>query len=170
MLATWAVEIRHPLCRRVPRSEQHAGAQLEGAESQLRRGRRAAGGWRCTGPDRQQDALDVVRRARSRLTDDLGLEPGPRLRRLETDILQQAGHLNADTPAGQVWSETVAAYGGPAPVTREPACDPPSIWCAASPSPAAAGSWPRVVSGWQSILAGRGAGGCRTDRPRHRRL
>jgi DNA-binding SARP family transcriptional activator len=66
---------------------------------------------------RQKEALEVVRRARSRLVEDLGLAPGPRLRHLETDILQQAAHLDAppvvDTAAGQIWSETVAAYGRP---------------------------------------------------------
>lgn len=37
---------------------------------------------------RQTDALDVLRRARRGLAEGFGLDPGPRLRRLETDILR----------------------------------------------------------------------------------
>ncbi|WP_371598753.1 BTAD domain-containing putative transcriptional regulator [Streptomyces sp. NBC_00564] len=42
---------------------------------------------------RQADALAVVRRARVALADQLGLDPGPALRRLEADILVQAPGL-----------------------------------------------------------------------------
>ncbi|WP_326721823.1 winged helix-turn-helix domain-containing protein [Streptomyces sp. NBC_00243] len=42
---------------------------------------------------RQTDALAVVRRARVALADQLGLDPGPALRRLEADILVQAPGL-----------------------------------------------------------------------------
>ncbi|MFI5833640.1 BTAD domain-containing putative transcriptional regulator [Micromonospora sp. NPDC051300] len=57
---------------------------------------------------RQADALAVLRRARERLRDQLGLDPGPRLRRLETDLLRQAD----PEPAGpaRVWAEAAAAY------------------------------------------------------------
>lgn len=47
---------------------------------------------------RQADALDVVRRARRRLADELGLEPGPELARLERDVLGQAPSLDGPTP------------------------------------------------------------------------
>ncbi|WP_307135913.1 AfsR/SARP family transcriptional regulator [Streptomyces aurantiacus] len=43
---------------------------------------------------RQGDALAVLRRARAVLTDQLGVDPGPGLRRLESDILTQAPELN----------------------------------------------------------------------------
>jgi DNA-binding SARP family transcriptional activator len=38
---------------------------------------------------RQKDALEVYRRIRSRLSDELGLEPGPELREVEAAILRQ---------------------------------------------------------------------------------
>lgn len=60
---------------------------------------------------RKGDALAVLRRARELLRDQLGLDPGPRLSRLETDILRQA-----DAPPGpaaataRVWEAATAAY------------------------------------------------------------
>ncbi|TLP58568.1 BTAD domain-containing putative transcriptional regulator [Microbispora triticiradicis] len=44
---------------------------------------------------RQGDALGALRRAREALRDELGLDLGPTLQRLEQDILAQAGHLDA---------------------------------------------------------------------------
>ncbi|MFI7442962.1 BTAD domain-containing putative transcriptional regulator [Nonomuraea indica] len=59
-------------------------------------------GWRLLGlalyrTGRQGEALAVLRRARTLLVEQLGVDPGPALRRLETDILHQADHLH---PAG----------------------------------------------------------------------
>ncbi len=63
---------------------------------------------------RQGDALAVLRRARTLLIEQLGVEPGPALRTLETDILRQAPHLesrsNVADPTGGVWEQTAAAY------------------------------------------------------------
>ncbi|MFD0523836.1 AfsR/SARP family transcriptional regulator [Paractinoplanes durhamensis] len=58
---------------------------------------------------RRPDALAVLRRARTLLSDQLGLDPTPELRRLEADILHQAPHL---TPAntGRIWAEAAADY------------------------------------------------------------
>ncbi|GAA1018527.1 hypothetical protein Aple_081140 [Acrocarpospora pleiomorpha] len=42
---------------------------------------------------RQGDALGVLRRARASLREELGVDPGSELRRLEADILAQAPHL-----------------------------------------------------------------------------
>ena len=47
---------------------------------------------------RQADALDVLRRARRRLADELGLDPGPELVRLERDVLGHAASLDGPTP------------------------------------------------------------------------
>lgn len=58
---------------------------------------------------RQGDALAVLRRARTMLIDQLGVDPGTALRRLETDILNQAEHLTP-VSAGNVWAEAAAAY------------------------------------------------------------
>nr|WP_234048767.1 BTAD domain-containing putative transcriptional regulator [Streptomyces liliifuscus] len=49
---------------------------------------------------RQGDALAVLRRAREVLVDQLGLDPGPRLRHLESDILTQSRSLDPDLEPG----------------------------------------------------------------------
>jgi DNA-binding SARP family transcriptional activator len=60
--------------------------------------------WRLLGlalyqSGRQGDALAALRRARTRLAEELGVDPGPSLRELESGILAQAPHLAAPTPA-----------------------------------------------------------------------
>ncbi|SFN14177.1 Transcriptional regulatory protein, C terminal [Actinomadura madurae] len=45
---------------------------------------------------RQGDALAALRRARAALSEELGVDPGPALRRLEIDILAQAPALGAE--------------------------------------------------------------------------
>ncbi|MFS8098980.1 tetratricopeptide repeat protein [Lentzea alba] len=52
--------------------------------------------YRC---GRQADALDVYRRTRAVLVDELGLEPGEELRRLEQAILSAEPHLTGTAPA-----------------------------------------------------------------------
>ncbi|MFF4764153.1 BTAD domain-containing putative transcriptional regulator [Streptomyces sp. NPDC001292] len=61
---------------------------------------------------RQADALSVLRRSRDMFRDQLGVDPGPRLRRLEEDVLRQADHLDPDTGASvdRVWAQATAAY------------------------------------------------------------
>jgi DNA-binding SARP family transcriptional activator len=48
---------------------------------------------------RQGDALAALRRARAALTEELGVDPGPALRRLEAGILAQAPELGEPAPA-----------------------------------------------------------------------
>ncbi|WP_431047297.1 BTAD domain-containing putative transcriptional regulator [Streptomyces sp. P1-3] len=63
---------------------------------------------------RQADALAVLRRARAMLADELGVDPGPRMRRMETDILTQDPRLDLpvepSTAAARLWTRAAAAY------------------------------------------------------------
>ncbi|MGW5878086.1 BTAD domain-containing putative transcriptional regulator [Nocardiopsis terrae] len=63
---------------------------------------------------RQGEALAVLRRSRALLVEQLGVDPGPALSRLEQDILHQAEHLIPE-PApehtgDQLWTRAAAAY------------------------------------------------------------
>lgn len=48
---------------------------------------------------RQADALETYQRTRAHLAEQLGLEPGPALKALQANILEQATELRAPTPA-----------------------------------------------------------------------
>jgi hypothetical protein len=51
---------------------------------------------------RQAEALEVYRRTRAYLAKELGLEPGPELKALEREILEQAPTLDTSVAAGVV--------------------------------------------------------------------
>lgn len=103
---------------------------------------------------RQRDALDAYQRARSVLVDELGIEPGPELRRLEAAILAQDPVLDAPTAArgrnaGLSMLPMALDAVGPAFVGR----DAESAWLLAAWEAAAAGSGSFV-----SVLGPEGAG------------
>jgi DNA-binding SARP family transcriptional activator len=72
---------------------------------------------------RQGDALSALRRARARLAADLGVDPGPALRKLESDILAQAPRLSASPAA--LSPTSVAAVLAPAGSKAAPAMAAP---------------------------------------------
>jgi len=72
---------------------------------------------------RQGDALEVLRRARTLLAEQLGLHWGPPLQQLQTDILQHAAHLiPGDAPTGaveRIWMEATTSFQrAPSPGAR----------------------------------------------------
>ncbi|WP_432925202.1 BTAD domain-containing putative transcriptional regulator [Microbispora sp. CA-135349] len=83
----------------------------------------ALGLYRC---GRQGDALAALRRARTILSDELGIDPGPALRKLESDILAQDPGLDLVLPARRPaeitasWPPRPVATGDAPPLEPEP--------------------------------------------------
>ncbi|SDE56724.1 BTAD domain-containing putative transcriptional regulator [Pseudonocardia oroxyli] len=76
---------------------------------------------------RQGEALTVLRETRTRLVDELGVDPGPELRALESDILAQAPHLlPAAAPAAAPAGAPAAAPAGAHPRPVQEPTDPPA--------------------------------------------
>jgi DNA-binding SARP family transcriptional activator/tetratricopeptide (TPR) repeat protein len=76
---------------------------------------------------RQGDALAALRRARERLADELGVDPGPALRALEAEVLAQSPALDAPAPPARTaaTSGRGATQGsGPVPSQRRPPTGP----------------------------------------------
>jgi DNA-binding SARP family transcriptional activator len=70
--------------------------------------------------DRSPDALAVLRRARTRLADELGLDPGPQLADLETAVLRRdpaLDRLSAGDPQ-EVFTAAARSWTGPGPGAR----------------------------------------------------
>ncbi len=85
--------------------------------------------YRC---GRQADALDTYQRIRAHLADELGLQPGPELRRLQAQILEHAPELElVREGGGAVPVEPAAAPAAPvraeAAATRPPLPPTPTI-------------------------------------------
>ena len=81
--------------------------------------------YRC---GRQADALRAYQRGRAVLAGELGLEPGPELRRLETAVLTQDSSLDWPSAAAEARSEAALAAPGPAgapPVAPQRTPGPP---------------------------------------------
>lgn len=84
----------------------------------------ALGLYRC---GRQGDALAALRRARTILSDELGIDPGPALRKLESDILSQDPGLDLVLPAPRrpveitaTWPPRPVETGDAPPLEPEP--------------------------------------------------
>ncbi|WP_433393324.1 BTAD domain-containing putative transcriptional regulator [Micromonospora sp. KLBMP9576] len=78
---------------------------------------------------RQGEALAALRQARDALVTELGVDPGPRLRRLEADILAQAPELIPPPSAAATSAAGTPAAGADAAVGRRDA--PPPVRAAA---------------------------------------
>ncbi|TMQ91352.1 ATPase, partial [Actinomadura soli] len=77
---------------------------------------------------RQGDALAALRRARATLTEELGVDPGPALRRLEADILAQSPALGEPGPVEEPVPERPVLRLAP-----EPADAPESAFVGRAP-------------------------------------
>jgi predicted ATPase/DNA-binding SARP family transcriptional activator len=67
--------------------------------------------------DRQADALDVYQRTRARLADELGLEPGPALKKLHAEILEQSNSIAGSAPGLSQLRARPTASALPQPAT-----------------------------------------------------
>jgi DNA-binding SARP family transcriptional activator len=101
---------------------------------------------------RQADALDVLRRTRERIADELGLDPSAELRDLEAAVLRQDPSLGAATSA--------PAVPAPAPAAPAPAPVAPGDGFVGRPAELAA-----FAGAWSAAAAGRGTAVVVTGEP-----
>jgi DNA-binding SARP family transcriptional activator len=88
-----------------------------------------------SGSGRQAEALEAYARAREVIADELGVDPGPELRRLYHDILNADVALSQSAQADHTAAET--RLGAPPPAVPPPAVPPPDAQpSAAPPTPA----------------------------------
>jgi DNA-binding SARP family transcriptional activator len=111
-------ELRLVARERLVDAQIHAGRAAEAvvsAETLIRDVPLREEGWRLLALSqylggRQGDALATLRRARQLLSDELGIDPGPRLAGLERDVLAQSVELApVSAPAAAVVAEAPAA-------------------------------------------------------------
>ena len=82
---------------------------------------------------RQADALAAYQRARARLADDLGLEPGPRLRDLERQVLDhERSRCDVPAPPGTCRRWRPSSWGGSRGSPSWRRCSPASGWWSSS--------------------------------------
>ncbi|MFI5934595.1 BTAD domain-containing putative transcriptional regulator [Actinoplanes sp. NPDC051494] len=72
---------------------------------------------------RQGEALAALRRARSVLAEELGVDPGPRLKQLEADVLAQAPHLSGPPVERPLAAPPMVAP----PMVARPLAAPPMV-------------------------------------------
>jgi DNA-binding SARP family transcriptional activator/multisubunit Na+/H+ antiporter MnhG subunit len=113
---------------------------------------------------RQRDALDALRTARTNLVDELGLDLGPDLRRLEADILAQSPRLSAPVPRAPLVGREpelarLAAASGLALVSGDAGAGKTALAEALTATLAAQGwttAWGGSPAPWEQILAALG--------------
>jgi DNA-binding SARP family transcriptional activator len=96
--------------------------------------------YRC---GRQADALRAYQRCRTVLAEELGLEPGPELRRLEAAVLAQDPSLDWQPP---VVPPTAGPAAGQGPAERQPVAPPAAVpqHDGAQPAPSLVGRDPEL--------------------------
>ncbi|MGV9777065.1 BTAD domain-containing putative transcriptional regulator [Streptosporangium sp. NPDC003464] len=99
---------------------------------------------------RQADALAALRRVRARLAGDLGIEPGPELRRLEQAVFEQASGLEARPVAPAVLGTPAAPDGSGTSTVPAP---PPVAAVAPWPAGTAAGEGPVAARAREGLVA-----------------
>jgi DNA-binding SARP family transcriptional activator len=108
---------------------------------------------------RQGDALSALRRARARLAADLGVDPGPALRELESDILAQAPRLSAPSALSL---SSAAAVPAPAGTDAAPAMAAPYAGQEAELSQVARSAREAAAGRMQIVLVSGDAGSGKT--------
>jgi DNA-binding SARP family transcriptional activator len=108
---------------------------------------------------RQGDALAALRRVRARLAADLGVDPGPALRELESDILAQAPRLSAPSALSL---SSAAAVPAPAGTDAAPAMAAPYAGQAAELSQVARSAQEAAAGRMQIVLVSGDAGAGKT--------
>ncbi|MFC8199091.1 BTAD domain-containing putative transcriptional regulator [Streptomyces sp. NPDC057298] len=103
---------------------------------------------------RQGDALAVLRRAREVLVGQLGVDPGPRLRHLESDILTQAPALDLRPGATVTGAAPPRDVAQPHPPRGAGNCAPSPHAPAPDTQPTTADLWTQAAKAYDRTVAG----------------